>query len=192
MWLKRCRQGVQPPHISTASQAMSRGGAGLAVAERVDAERLHPQAAGGAGDGVAEQGLDAEGAGAVGQGRVDRRADVDDGGGLRAGLGEVEGGVPGAVVGGDDGRAVADLDAVAVEVGLGGAGEHHARAVVAVEDQRLLERALGEDDLAGADLPQPLARGALGGGREMVGQALREAERGSGGSSRSPSSGSSP
>ena len=82
--------------------------------------------------------------------------------GLRAGLGEVEGGVPGAVVGGDDRRAVADLDAVAVEVGLGGAGEHHAGAVVAVEDQRLLERALGEDDLAGADLPQPLARGAVG------------------------------
>ena len=177
MWEKRCRQGVQPPHISTASQAMSRAAPALPLSIAVDAERLHPQPAGGAGDGAAEQRLDAERAGAVGEGRIDRRADVDDDGGLGAGLGEVEGGVPGAVVGGDDRRAVADLDAVAVEVGLGGAGEHDAGAVVAVEDQRLLERALREHDLAGAHLPHPLARGAFGRGGEVVGQALGEADQ---------------
>ena len=71
-----------------------------------------------------------------------------------------------AVVGGDDRRAVADLDAVAVEVGLGGAGQHHAGAVVAVEDQRLLERALGEDDLRWR-APSTSARG----GRRRAGVA---------------------
>ena len=188
VWLKRCRQGVQPPHISTASQAMSRAAPALPFSIAVDAQRLHPQPAGGAGDGAAEQGLDAEGTGAVGERGVDRRADVDDGGGLGAGLGEVEGGVPGAVVRGDDRRAVADLDAVAVEVGLGGAGQHDAGAVVAVEDQRLLERALGEHDLA-RRAPSTSARagrrpGRWRGGRSGAGRG----RRGSGGSSRSPSS----
>ena len=74
VWEKRCRQGVQPPHISTASQAMSRAAPALPFSIAVDAERLHPQPAGGAGDGAAEQGLDAEGAGAVGQRRVDASA----------------------------------------------------------------------------------------------------------------------
>ncbi len=153
------------------------GGAGLAVAQRVDAQRPDPQPAPCAGGGVAEQDLDAERPGTVGQGGVHRRAEIDDGGRRHPGLGEVEGGVPGAVMGGDDRRAVADLDAVAVEEGLGGAGEHDPGAVVAVEDQRLLQRALGEHDLAGADLPQPLARRALRRGGEVVGDLLAEAEQ---------------
>ena len=188
---KRCRHGVQPPHISTASQAMSRGGAGLAVLAsrltRSDFTRSRPVVPVTVRPSSAS--MPRARARSVRAGST-AGADVDDGGGLRAGLGEVEGGVPGAVVGGDDRRAVADLDAVAVEVGLGGAGEHHARAVVAVEDQRLLERALGEHDLAGAHLPHPLARGALGrrrrGGRSGAGRG----RRGSGGSSRSPWCGS--
>ena len=47
--------------------------AGLAALHAVDAEGLHPQPAGGAGDGAAEQRLDAEGAGAVGERRIDGR-----------------------------------------------------------------------------------------------------------------------
>ena len=148
----------------------------LAAADPVDAERLHPQATRGRGGGPTDQGLDAEGAGALGEVGVDGRADIDDDGGLRPRLGEVEGGVPGGIVRGDDGGPVPDPHAIAVEVGLGGARQHDAGPVVAVEDQRLLERALGEDDLTGADLPQPLARRARGGRREVVGQALAEAD----------------
>jgi hypothetical protein len=148
----------------------------VSVRHAGDAQRLHPQAARRAGDGAAEQRLDAERQGAVGQGGVHIQADVDDRDGLRAGLGQVEGCVPGRVVRGDDRRAIAHLDAVALEERLRRAGEHHARPVVAVEDQWLLERALGKDDLLRADLPHPLPRRALGRVGEMVGQPLREAD----------------
>ena len=62
--------GVQPPHISTASQGMVRAAAGLAAFRPIDAQGLDPEPAGGAGDGAAEQRLDAQVAGAVGQGAV--------------------------------------------------------------------------------------------------------------------------
>ena len=65
-------------------------------------------------------------------------------------------------------------DAVAVEVGARRARQHDARTVVAVEDQRLLDRTLGQHDLLGPHLPQALARRARRQVGEVVGEALAE------------------
>ena len=77
---------------------------------------------------------------------------------------------------GHDDRIVADLDAIAVEIGAGGAGQHDAGAIIAVEHQRLFDRTLGQHDLLGADLPHALARRALRRRREVVCDALAEAD----------------
>jgi hypothetical protein len=124
--------------------------------------------------------LDAAGGRRVPQGRRNLRADIDDRGDGGSGVGEVEGGVPGAVVRGGDDGAVADPHAEAVEVGLRRAGQHDAGPVVAVEDQRPLERPLGQHDPAGAHLPHPLERRVLRRLGEVVGQLLPTAARLSG------------
>ena len=150
MWEKRWTQGVQPPHISTrvAGDVCARRRP-LPFSTRLTRSDFDPQAAGGAGDGAAEQRLDAEGAGAVGESAGRRSARMSTmAAGLTPASARSKAASQALSCGGDDGRAVADLDAVAVEVGLRGARQHDARAVVAVEDQRLLERALGEHDLA--------------------------------------------
>jgi hypothetical protein len=152
----------------------------VSVRHAGDAQRLHPQAARRAGDGAAEQRLDAERQGAVGQGGVHIQADVDDRDGLRAGLGQVEGCVPGRVVRGDDRRAIAHLDAVALEERLRRAGEHHARPVVAVEDQWLLERALWDrvyEPVIRADVEGERGPAVLAPGLEAVAELL---DRGAG------------
>ena len=125
---------------------------------------------------MACQQLDVARPGAFRQRVVDMGAGVDDGRDVHACVGEVEGGVPGAVVAGQNRGTVADLDAVAVEVGLSGAGQHDAGAVVAVEDQRAFDGALGEDHLAGADAPEAFARGVIGRTGQVVGQLLTEAD----------------
>ena len=82
-----------------------------------------------AGDGPARQRLDAEEGGALLHMRGDLGPDVDDGRDLDAGFGKVEGGEPGTVVRGDDDRALAHLDAVAVEIGARGARHRTLRSL---------------------------------------------------------------
>src|SRR3546814_7768566 len=78
---------------------------------------------------------------------------------------------------GDDDRAVAYLHAIAVEIGAGGAGQHHARPVVAVEDERLFDRTLRQHNLFGPYAPHALARGRRGRLRQMIGEPLAQAEK---------------
>ena len=85
-------------------------------------------------------------------------AQVGDNLDLRTGLLEVESGAIGVVVGGSDGDALADLDAVLVEIAPRRVGQHHARPVVVGEDERPLDRARRQHDLARSHLPEPLAR----------------------------------
>jgi len=67
--------------------------------------------------------------------------------------------VGGIVVGGDD-DAAAHRYRVAAQILLRGARKQDARAIVVVEDQRLLDGACGEDDAIGAYDPIALARHA--------------------------------
>jgi hypothetical protein len=77
---------------------------------------------------------------------------------LHPGLMQIERGAIGAVMGGGDDDAVADFDAVAVEIIARRIGQHDAGAVVVGKHQRPLDRAGGEHHLFRPHLPQPLAR----------------------------------
>ena len=86
---------------------------------------------------------------------------------------QVEGGVVGAVVRGEDDGLATGQHAVAVQERPGGAGEHDARAVVVGEDDRSLVCARRKDDGAGPETPHPLPGQVLGRGRsEVVGAPL--------------------
>ncbi len=86
---------------------------------------------------------------------------------------QVEGGVVGAVVRGEDDGLATGEHAVAVQERPGGAGEHDARTVVVGEDDRTLVGSGRDDDRAGPDAPHPLAGEVLGRGRpEVVGTPL--------------------
>ena len=164
----RHQQGVAGDGLRTPDLA--------AGGHRIDPHRRDAQPALGAGDGPADQRPDAQGVGGSRQLGRNGAADIDDGRDLNPRLREVEGGMPGAVMGGDDHHPVADLDAVAVQVGARGPGQHHARPVVAGEHQRLFDGALGQHHLLGPDLPHPLARGTLRHHAQMVGQPLAQAD----------------
>ena len=72
----------------------------------------------------------------------------------------------GLVVSCDHDRGCAWQNAVTVDVGAGGAGQHDARPVIARKHERALDRAGGENDFLRPDLPGPLAW-------QMLGQRLR-------------------
>ncbi len=100
-------------------------------------------------------------------------AGVDDRHDVHARRGEVQRCRVGAVVGGEDDRVAAGQHTVAVDVGAGRGGEHHAGAVVVRERQRALVGAGGQDDATRADAPDALAGDVLGGvGTEVVGTAF--------------------
>ena len=79
-----------------------------------------------------------------------------------------------AIRGGGDHRARPRRDAVERDQPPHAAGEHHAGQVVAREDERLLDDAGGEDELAGADLMQ-------GGGLPDGDEPVEAAQHGGGG-----------
>ena len=83
---------------------------------------------------------------------IDHRGDRD------AGLGEILGRAEGVVVVGEDHRAPARRDTVAIHIGAHGAGQHDAGPVVIAEDDRPLDRARRQHRALGHDAPQPLAR----------------------------------
>ena len=104
------------------------------------------------------------------------RAKVDHGHG-RAGGVQIERGPIGAIVVGQHDRAPAGEHGLTVEIAADRAGQHDARAVVAGEHQRPLERAGREHDLPGPDLPEPLAGQVRGRGRpQVVGDPLDQGE----------------
>jgi hypothetical protein len=99
--------------------------------------------------------------------------------GRRFRRGELDRDPVGAVVVGRDHDPASDRDRVAVEVVAAGVGEHDPRPVVVGEDERLLDRAGGDDRLAGADSPPALPEpGPRGVGRRTLAGARRLFERG--------------
>ena len=109
----------------------------LVVPERRDVDRLHAAVAVRGRDALAEQHLDADGARGRAHLVVDGHAGVDDRRHLDAGRGELERRAVPGVGGREDDRALRH-DGQARGVGPGGAGQHHAGAVVAGEDDRPL------------------------------------------------------
>ncbi len=96
---------------------------------------------------------------------------------------EIERGAIGAVMRGHHDDALADPDAVLMEIAPRGVGEHHARPIVVGEDERALDRAGRQHDFARPHLPQPLAR-EIGirdqlGLRDPLAQARRNSARSS-------------
>ncbi|MNE74457.1 hypothetical protein D3C80_1705400 [compost metagenome] len=75
-------------------------------------------------------------------------------------------------MGGVDPDIMADGDAVLVEIGACGRGQHDAGAVIIGKDHVALDRTRRQHDLFGAHLPQPLARLVSGGRGEMIGYPL--------------------
>ena len=82
----------------------------------------------------------------------------------------------GGRAGGDDHRALSRHHAVAVDEHAQALGQHDARPVVAGEHQRALVRAGRQHHLAGAHLPQPLARQVRVRVGQVVGDALHQAD----------------
>ncbi len=81
---------------------------------------------------------------------------VDDGTDPDTGPVQVDGGVVGAVVGGEHHRVAAGQHPVAVQVGAGRAGEHDAGSVVVGEHHGSFVRAGGDHDRLGPESPDPL------------------------------------
>ncbi len=84
------------------------------------------------------------------------RAGVQDGGDLDPGVQQRDGGLERAVVRAEDHRTPAGPHAVPPDVAGGRPGEHDAGPVVVGEEDRPLERAGGQDEPAGPDVPEPL------------------------------------
>ncbi len=103
-----------------------------------------------------------------------RGAQIGDGGDGDAAGGEVERGAVAGIAGGEDHGARARLHAPAIEIGPRRIRQHDAGAVIVREHQRALQRAGRQHHLAGAHLPEPLARQLRIGRGDMVGDALGE------------------
>ena len=105
-------------------------------------------------------------------------ARVDDGDHLGAGPGEIKRGLPGVGIVGKDDRPAPGQHAVAVEIGAHGTCEHDPGAVVAVKDERALDRPGGQDHAPRPYMPKPLAReaGIAVCGRQMILDALVECD----------------
>ncbi len=73
---------------------------------------------------------------------------------------------------GDDDSLIADLDAIAIEIGACGRSQHHAGAIIACKDQRLFNRALRQHHLFCAHAPHTLTRRIGGRLGLMIGQAF--------------------
>ncbi len=116
------------------------------------------------------------GAGGVDAGSCRARPHVDDTGDRDARRGEVERRPVGSVVPRHHHDAAAGLDAVAVEERTAGIGQHDAWPVVVREHEGPLGRTGGQDDVAGPDLPEPLARGVRQGTFVVVGEPLRQGD----------------
>jgi hypothetical protein len=87
---------------------------------------------------------------------------------------QVERGRVGGVATRHDDDARADADAVAMQVRRCRRREHDARAVIAREDKRLLDRSGREHDLASPHLPESLARGTGRSCRPMIRETLAQ------------------
>ena len=148
--------------------------AGQAAPFDVDAGYAKPAPR--AADCGAREDLDARVARGIGSADRRLRAQVRDRRDLDAALRELERRPVGAVGRRHDDRPRAGTHAKAAEVAPGGAGQHHARTVVAREHERLLDGARCEHDLACAHLPESFARASFRGVRKMVGEPLDQPE----------------
>ncbi len=126
---------------------------------------------------VAAQHLDAAPSAILGE-RHRAVARVDDGGKRDAGIGERGRQLISAVIIGEDDGAAARPHAVAVDVALRRPGQHDAREIVVDEDERPLDRAGRQHDLARANFSQYLARRSRRSRarRQMVGHPLEHGD----------------
>ena len=137
------------------------------VVDAPDGDAAEALLTGGVGDGAADQHPRA-GRGRCGGRFAQLRTGVHDGLDADAGGPEVGGQGVGAVVGSADDHPGTGGHGVAVEVAADRGGEHDAGAVVVFEDQRAFVGAGGQDDLGGADVPDPLAGHSRRGRRQEV------------------------
>ena len=164
-WLARWITGDQPPETIRQSAAMLRASPDSVPVASVEGLHLDAGeclAALGADDGMAGENSAAGFAASPRGCWRNLRAHVDDRATIAAPASRKRArGAIGAVIVGEERDLLARQHAELVGVALGGAGQHHARPVVAGEHQRPLEGAGGEHDRVGADRPVAVARLAL-------------------------------
>ena len=100
--------------------------------------------------------------------RGDLAPGIDHRGDPEPGVGQLDGGGVGAVIGREHHRALPDQDAVPVEVGVRRIREHDAGPVVVGEYDRTLVRTGREDDLLSSNTPNTVARPDAGLARAKV------------------------
>ena len=174
------RRQAAGDHQQVTGQGVEGVGFGEAlVVAAVDAGAGHARHARGAPDHAAGHDAQAGGAGLLGQAGAGIGPAVHDGGDLHPGGGQRQRGFIGSIVVGEQHRAAARQHGEALQIGLGGAGQHDAGPVVVAEHQRAFVRAGGQHDPPRADVPQPLARqaGRALAGRQVVGQAFQRGQR---------------
>ncbi len=140
-------------------------------------DRIHPPPAGGAADGHAGVDRDAQRAHRVHRRAGRLRPQIDDRRDRHPRGVQIRRGAIGAVIRRNDHGAVSHFDTVTVKIRPRRARQHDAGTIVARKNQRALDRAGGQDDAAGADVPQPFPRHARCGLRQMVRQPLRQADQ---------------
>src|SRR6218665_1015393 len=92
----------------------------------------------------------------------DDQSRVDDCANVNACIVEVKGGTVRAVIGGEDGDAIADPHSKPVEEGACGTGEENSRSVVVGEDNGGVVSAGSHDGADGSNAPDPLAEAIWG------------------------------
>ena len=147
-----------------------------AIAGRQDVRARDPEAALGADHGRRGDDPDAGLAGRLRQRALRVRPQVDHGRHVDTGTAAVECRGIGRVVVGDDDSGGPGLHGEPVEIDAGSTRQHHARAVVAAEDERALDGAGREHDLASAHAPEALPGQALGRGGQVIGHPLQQAQ----------------
>ena len=147
------------------------------VGEAHDLDTADPLRAIAADDGVAGDDVGAAGTHPVDHLSLRVRPRIDERHDAHAGVGEVDRRLIGAVVRGEEDRALTDFDGIAIQVRLRRRGEHDAGPVVVGEHQGPLYRPRRQHHLPGAHLPQALTR-QLGRrrGAEVVGDALDDSQ----------------
>ena len=146
--------GVQPPETATRSQPTWRSRPSASPDQRAP----HAPAALRFEDAAAGNQHRAGRLRRLARRHGDLGAAVDDGDDLDPRRPEIGDGRGGLVVVGEDHGPPSRRGGEAVEVGPHRAGEHHARPVVAAEDDAALDRPRGEHGALRDDLPGPLPR----------------------------------
>ena len=139
--------------------------------DRRDLDTCQMLRAAGDGHGMAAQNLDSGRAHSLHQPALKVAPQIDDNH-MRAGAVKRQRRAVGIVIIGEDDRAIAGDNAIAVDIGPYRAGQHHARQIIAGKDERAFMRALCQNSLRGPHFPQALAWQMRWRRGHMIGHAL--------------------